>query len=345
MQKYRLYLSRLQKKSETNTSFCGIKQSDFSSKDHPGKSGPQSSTITPYNSPSSFGYSRKKSIVQDVVQEIHEDELKSMVSFSPITEAKNSLKDDAPVTHTLNTVPQLGVVLPFGMVADTDCTSFESTMSQQQSWTGESSGMQLMNHAKHDHALHLPLKGCPHLLLHSEQNFQIDREQTAASADLRTGSSPKTGPSEIKPHYTEYEENHVSSSTPIACGTDSFPLQLEQSIVYPQRLGAMPVSSASSKTKNQDLNRKCINSWESSQSITSKSGSSPTSSDDNWQLISLQSYGSFENVSLDDVDLFYLSDSSTITDLQSYVYDGLMFNFDDQCDSVDYPIIEDVFLP
>ncbi|RWR83765.1 two-component response regulator ORR26-like protein [Cinnamomum micranthum f. kanehirae] len=344
LQKYRLYLSRLQRQSESNTAFCGIKQSDFSSKDHPGKFGLQSSTITQHNSPNSFGYSSKISIVQDAVPEIPEDELKNMVSFLPITDAKNSIKDDVPVAQKFNTVPQQGVVLPFGGMVSDDCTSFESTRSQQQSWSEESPVVQLMHHLKQDHELHLPLKGCPHPPLHGQQHhFQVDPVQTAASANSRTGSSQKAGHSEINPLYAENENNHVRISSPIACGIDTFPSQLEQNIVNQQRFGEIPVSSATSSTKNQDLDRNCTNNWEYSQSLTSKSRSSSISSEDNLPLISLQSYGSFEDVPLDNVDLFYLSDSSTITDLQSYVYDGLRFDYDDQCDSMEYPITEDMF--
>lgn len=337
MQKYRLYLSRLQKQNEPNTSFCGIKQSDFPCEDNPGRFGLQSSMTPQHNSPYSYGYCSDKSIVQDVIPEINKEKVKSIGSFLPVTEAKMSLRGDVPA---LNTAPQLGILHQFGrVVPDADCTSFGSSISHQQPWGGKSSVVQLMQPAKEDHK---PDLGYPHLKLHGqEHHLQVDHEKRTASANGRTyfTDTDKTGPSETEPLCTDYKRSHVRSVSPMGCLTDSLSTHLKHKIEKPREFGAMPLTSASSSIKNHDLNRQSINGWVSPQSLTLKNGSLSASTHEDLQLHSLQSYGGFEKVWLDENEFVDFS-ASSIADLQSYVYDGLRFNCDYPGDLMEYPLID-----
>lgn len=336
MQKYRLYLSRLQRRNEPNTSFCGINPG-FSSKDHPGNFGLQSSMTTQRNSPYSYGYSSNNSIVQDVIPEISEEKVKSIGSFFPVTEAKSSLRGDVPASQKSNSVPQLGIACPFrGSVPDTDSTSFGSSNSQQQPWSGKGSVVQLLQQAKEDHKPNLEY---PHVKLHSQEpHFQVDHKKRTISANGRTyiTDTDATGPSEIEPLCTDYKRGHVRSG----CLTDSFSSSLEHKIAKTQEFGTRPLTSSSSSTKNHDPSQHSINGWGSPQSSTLKNGSFSTSSHEDLQLHSLQSYGCFENVWLDEMEFLELS-ASSISELQSYVYDGLRFNCDYQGDLIEYPVIDE----
>ncbi|XP_058093801.1 two-component response regulator ORR26 isoform X2 [Magnolia sinica] len=322
LQKYRLYLSRLQKQGESNSSLCG-KQLDLSSKDTPGKFGVQCSTIAQqHNSANSFGYSGNKSFVQDAVPEINEDHLKSMVSFVPVTEAKRTLTCDVPVAQ------------------------------QQQSWNGEVSAsgngelsvMQLMRHPKRDHEHYLPLEeGYPRLPLPTQQHhIQIECVRSPPSANARSyiTDRDKTGPSEVKPLCSDYKSNHVRNVSPVACAIDSFSLPLEHDIVKPQGFKQLPIMSAFLSTQHHDLDRNCINSRNCPQNLTLKNSPFGASSSENLRRCSFQGFGCLEDVELNNLAFFDCADSTaSVAELQSYLYDELGSSCDYQCESMEYPII------
>ncbi|XP_058093802.1 two-component response regulator ORR26 isoform X3 [Magnolia sinica] len=354
LQKYRLYLSRLQKQGESNSSLCG-KQLDLSSKDTPGKFGVQCSTIAQqHNSANSFGYSGNKSFVQDAVPEINEDHLKSMVSFVPVTEAKRTLTCDVPVAQQVNDGPQVGTVLSFSsIVRDADYnTSSCSAISQQQSWNGEVSAsgngelsvMQLMRHPKRDHEHYLPLEeGYPRLPLPTQQHhIQIECVRSPPSANARSyiTDRDKTGPSEVKPLCSDYKSNHVRNVSPVACAIDSFSLPLEHDIVKPQGFKQLPIMSAFLSTQHHDLDRNCINSRNCPQNLTLKNSPFGASSSENLRRCSFQGFGCLEDVELNNLAFFDCADSTaSVAELQSYLYDELGSSCDYQCESMEYPII------
>ncbi|XP_077227385.1 two-component response regulator ORR26-like isoform X2 [Tasmannia lanceolata] len=282
LQKYRLYLSRLQKQNEPNGSFCGIMQTDFCSKDPPGKFAFQSSITTQQHNPvNSFGYSGEKSFVQDVVQEIHEDDLKHMVSFLPVTDAKKALTVDSLEAQKIKSVPPIGVVVSLGGMVPNVCNKSIR-----------------------------PAISYPHLSLPRQQHlFRVDDLQTPPSVKVSTiTDGDSTCPSQIKTLCTDSKTNHVRNLSPIAYSFDSCSVLFENDIVNPRGFEEILVTSGSPSTKSHKFDQNSIDGWESPQNLTLKNGSFLASPNEDLQLCSLQGYGFLENVALNNLECYDYND-------------------------------------
>ena len=97
VQKYRLYLSRLQKENGLKASFGGVKQLDLSSRDTAASLGLQNTIIRQQSDAASgsYGISSNKTLVQNVDPKIHEGDLKGIVSL-PMAEPKKAPVHDIP---------------------------------------------------------------------------------------------------------------------------------------------------------------------------------------------------------------------------------------------------------
>ncbi|OVA17586.1 SANT/Myb domain [Macleaya cordata] len=342
LQKYRLYLSRLQKPNDPKTSFCGIKQQDFGQKDPPASFAHQSSIPVHQNSAAScsFGYSSNNLLVQDAGSEIHEGDLKGIISFLPVKEPRNALNGDLPSPQKGNG-SQISLTHSFGSPEpDVSNISFEATIPQKHAWSREVPIMQLKQQPKQEHKPY----GYTLLPLPSQQhNIQAESLHPGPSINLGTSITErdKTSPFEIKPLCTEYRSNSIKNVSPTAHIID--PLQAEKKIVIPQDFGAMStINTELPSMKHHGFTQHCTSTWESDQrNLIPGIGSTLFASQEELQLNFLQDYAFVEDVELNNIEFLNYQDPELFADVPTHLYDRLKFNNDYLCEStLEYPIMD-----
>ncbi|OVA20506.1 SANT/Myb domain [Macleaya cordata] len=334
LQKYRMYLSRLQKQNEPKNSFCAIKQQDFISKDPSTSFGFQGSITMHQNSAAScsFGYSGNNILIQDVSPRIHED-LNGIGSILSVTEPRKTSSDEIADPQKANHSSRMGLTHSFGSLGqDVNYTSFGSTIPQQISWGGKIPKVQFMEQPKEEQEPY-PYTNQP--LPASEHHLHADQLQSAAFSI--SGTSIAERPSEIKQLCTEYRNDHVRNVCQTECTIDLFYAQPNTDIVNTQAFGATFTRLPSIKSQSFDQNFLC-NLEPHQKNFVKRSGSTSVSSEEQQQLCSLQDYGYFENVEHNNREI--LNGSEPITELPSHMYDGLRFNIDYLREIMEYPIMD-----
>ncbi|ONK71190.1 uncharacterized protein A4U43_C04F5810 [Asparagus officinalis] len=306
LQKYRLYLSRLQKQHEGKN--CGANmQSDFSPKAPQANFGLQNSTpVNQANTAGGYvpvGIHPTVPITQKFQAQnrtpVHVDNEKSTVALH-IKDQKEAARPDISNSRKLNSTP-LGGVLSFKSTAtNVEYKPVEPSTSKHQNLTGGIPISQFMQYPKHDHEPYSLLEDYSHLPL-SSQLHQTQREPT----------------------FTDYKSHNNKTIMPVTCTIDSVSVQVERGIVNPQEVNRSgswlpPIREPSMKT-DTDL----------------------ISLPQDMPLCSLQNISCFENVGLNSMDIFQYDDSMSLTEFQSNWYEGLEFNTDYLYEPLEYPIIDD----
>lgn len=136
MQKYRLYLSRLQKQNESNASLCGAKQSESNFGDSLPKLMQQNSPKSQLALATSYVYPGKKNLVQmGGPHETHESESSSMITLLPLAqERKVILEENSEKALKLNSSSRA----EFGLVKVSPHTPLPQTWRDEISITQES---------------------------------------------------------------------------------------------------------------------------------------------------------------------------------------------------------------
>ncbi|KAF8390576.1 hypothetical protein HHK36_025103 [Tetracentron sinense] len=329
VQKYRLYLSRLQTQNDSITSFGGIKQPDFSSKDPLESFGLQRSIKMPQNNfaNSNFECSSNKIFVQDGSPKVHEGDLEGIVSFLPLREPKKTLTGDVPDHQKASSSPQMNLSYSLqSLRPDVNSASLESITRTQHSWSGEVPVMQFKQQPKQEHDPYTHL-----LLLDPQHDIQADWLQPAASISSRTSIMERD---KIKPLCTENRSNHVGTVSPIGRIINSSS-QAENHIVNLQALKA--ISTSTSRMKNHCFNQNFINNRESAEKITNLGSGSPlASSYEDLHFYSLQGDDYIENIGFQNIEFSDYNDPT-------HLYGGLSFNCDYLYDSMEYPIMDQVY--
>ncbi|XP_043706743.1 two-component response regulator ORR26-like [Telopea speciosissima] len=344
LQKYRLYLSRLQKQNEPKASYAGAKQSDLTSRDNCGSSGLQSSVTMHQNSVANgnYGYCRNKILVQDVVPETHDGDLKGLISFLPVAEPKQTLHSDAYVPQNANNGSRLGLTRSCGSLGpDVKYASFDSPIQSQPSWSGEIPGLQFTQQPKQEQDPYLMLDDYVHLPLPGTQHNQL---QPTSCVNHRTAimERDKANPAQIKPLHTRYRSNHVKKVSSTGHMVDPVSFQSEADIVNPQVLANMlTATSGSSQMKNQSFDPSSTsNSKRLQQNTTLGSGSVPVSLHKDLEVCSFQGYVSPQNIHFNNIDLFNYDDPAFSTNLPTHFFDGLKSGCDYLYESMEYPVMD-----
>ncbi|KAF6165318.1 hypothetical protein GIB67_018762 [Kingdonia uniflora] len=155
LQKYRLYLSRLQKQNEPNSSFGMIKQPDITSKDSPANFDLQNLIMVHQNNASSrsFEYSGNKILLEDIGPEDQGD-LKSIISFGSVTKPQKNLTGDVSYSRKVSNGPQVAISHSSGSLRpDVKFSSFGSAVAQQHSWSKDIPEMQISRQPKQENEL------------------------------------------------------------------------------------------------------------------------------------------------------------------------------------------------
>ncbi|CAK8567223.1 unnamed protein product [Lathyrus sativus] len=244
LQKYRLYLSRLQKDNEQKSSSSGMKHSDLPLKDV-GSFGFQNSAEKQQNDTSidRYNYSEGTLQHQNMETKSHESNPKGIVPHSTTAEKVKAF------------VP---------LESEGKHAAFQSTMSTTQySWT-EIPKTQLKKEQKplvhpEDNFNLLPLHGKQH-------NIQVDQSQSIASISSTPSMAKQdvTACIETKPRFSDYKKDYTSSVSSMRSSVDTFPFQPGNLMMNYQP--SQPTSTTNIGLKTQSYNNlSCISDLESYQ--------------------------------------------------------------------------------
>jgi two-component response regulator (ARR-B family) len=243
LQKYRLYLSRLQKEPDSKA-LGGTKHSDLTPKDPAASFALQSSiNLNQSDAANSYQFCGSNFLGQDVDIKHLEGDVKGIVS-----ETKRTLTAD--VTSPLKTKNSQSFSHSFVHEAEVNYSAFDST-----SWS---------ENPEQEHKPLLQLEdGYSQLSPHGPhhiQNDQLQADPSISSVISLTGRDI-SGSIEIKPLYTEYKSKHVSHVSPAESVVDTIPVQPKSHPVIHQSFE--PISTAILSMKPQGLS--CITDIESCQ--------------------------------------------------------------------------------
>ena len=339
MQKYRLYLSRLQKENDLKASFGGIKQSDSSSKDPAGNlSLPNSIKMQQNDSASGiYGMPGNKTLPQSVDQKIHESDLKGIVSLSVMETKKAPIHDipDPSKVSSSRMVPNH----PFGQLEqEVKYARFNSSIPKQYAWS-QVPEVQFKQEHKIHHRVengfnHLPLPGLQH-------HVQVDFIQPTPSVSSRPFNKEREKPAsiEIKPSYNNFSSHQTRQVSPIGTVTNLFPVQSE---IYAASFHTpAPTPTTTLSTKNHGLNQIFVNELESAQrNLISGSCLGFASSDGDLFSCLLQGNSYATNVELQNKESFNHNCPELFAETPACLNDGQRFDYEYPWESMEYPVID-----
>ncbi|XP_061990677.1 two-component response regulator ARR11 isoform X2 [Rosa rugosa] len=302
LQKYRLYLSRLQKENDLKSSFGGMKHSDYAAKDPQGIFGLQNSISIPQNDVSngSYRFSANNLVAPTVVDPKRlEDDVKGIIP-EPVAEPKRGSTRSIPDSHKTRSSQvdlshsyaetKKGLI---GNVADSlkirssqmevnhSFASVESeinfTIPTNYSWIEAQMKQEHKPVVQLDNGFNKPQPpGVQH-------HLQADLLQPIPSISSRPSIlyEETNRPIKNRPSQAAYRNSHISHVSPTITAADSFSEQTKSCVVDQ---GFDPSSSCLSNMKNQGFNRYLTNFEPGQKNLFFGSGSSFASLDDELQI-------------------------------------------------------------
>ncbi|XP_021893896.1 two-component response regulator ARR11 [Carica papaya] len=319
LQKYRLYLSRLQKENELKSSFGGIKHSDSPPKDATGSYGLQNSINVHPNDvlDGSHGLSGGNSLLQSVDRNTDEVDRKGIASVAT-TESKRSLAVDVSNPQKPRCA-QMGFDHPLASLEpEVNFMTFGSNVPAQYSWS-EIPGVQFKQDHKplefEESLSQLPLSGLHH-------HVQTDYLPPAASVS----PGPSITERDVKHSSNRCKSNHVD---PISSSSanDLFPVQSKSQMV--SQSAFQPVNTTSSDIENQGFNQTYVTNLESIQRNLNWGINSPYASlNEDLQFCLLQGDCYSMNLGLQGVEFTDYNNLELFTEVPIHLYDAMRFDCD-----------------
>ncbi|KAL3501068.1 hypothetical protein ACH5RR_035517 [Cinchona calisaya] len=337
LQKYRLYLGRLQKEKELTASFGGMKQSDITSKEPNGNHCLQNSVNKQCDLTSgNHGTQGNKTILQNVDFKMHEGDMKCIAPM-PMAEPKKAMNGD-------NSDPQkssnkkMGVNHSFGQLGSD--LQYATTVPKQYSWNEECSETQMNRECKPHFRPKSVFNALPLTTL--PQNIQLDYIRPRLPLNSRPSSlerDNKLAEADMMPAYMKSRSQGIGQLSPAECKADRFPVQPGSKSTNVQGLKSIPsaVWSMNNHSLDQILGG-CSESEDTSLNMTC--GTEFASWDGNLQCGSLQ--GDFQplNVGPETVESFNYGNPELTSEVPTFSYDSLKFDFEYPFDSMEYPVID-----
>ncbi|KAF5931210.1 hypothetical protein HYC85_032083 [Camellia sinensis] len=320
LQKYRLYLGRLQKENEVKAFLGGIKQSDLCSKDPVGSLGLQNSIDLQQNDVASgiYGVPGNKIRVQNVDPKNHEGDLKGIVSLPLIEPNKAPIHDIPDPPKICSSRVELNHLFR-PLEPDIKYIPFDSTIPTQYSWS-EVPEIRF----KQEHKAHLQLKnGFNHLPLPpsiSPRPFNKEREKTARV--------------EVKPSYADCKRQQIRQAGPTRSAANLLPVQSESHMTSFHT--SEPIATTTLSLKNHGLNQIFINDLESAQKnliLGSCSGFGSLDEDGLACLLQGDCHTTM-NVGIEN------RESVPFAETPAYLFDAQRFDHEYPWESVEYPVID-----
>ncbi|KDP26732.1 hypothetical protein JCGZ_17890 [Jatropha curcas] len=335
LQKYRLYLSRLQKENDLKTSVGGIKHSDSPLRDSAGSFGTQNSINIQQGDAPNQSYGFPGNSFQNAEPRGHDSDLNGIVSKNA-AEPKRVLTVEVP-----EPCKPRNSQLEFGHSftspgSEVNFSAFDSNFPARFSWC-EIPQIQL----KQEHnPVHID-DGFNQLSFPGQQqHIQPDYPQPAhpivsgsSVTEREIGGSIKT-----KPLYDECRHNtsHVSSTGSTINSTD---VQTKTHMANHQHQTFQPISMNSSTMKSQSFNLSCVSDLESSQKSINWGMHPSTTLDDDFQVCWFQGDCYAMNLGLHNIELPEYCDPGLITEVPTHLHDAVRFDYENLYDPTEYALI------
>ncbi|CAN6449212.1 unnamed protein product [Victoria cruziana] len=336
LQKYRLYLGRLQKQSKPEPAFGGNMQPDCGSLES-GSSNCLSSIIAHRaNSATTFGFSG------DEIQRAHDEDMRRI--NLPLTVNKWPLANDMADSTKANTISQVKCVLSTDRtVPEMDKSLLKATTAQQYPMVEATSSIQSKQHQMHiansqssyallenDYPDMLMRNKSPQALLDQLRGFPPCRDEDPFLCGKTSISGVDIG--------TPVNENELACSNsrsgctiglefPSECAQGNLLLvQGDNPMLSQQVMGA--ASSVSNSTLNEmyELDQKGLNIWESPYLHVLPKDSILDYTYNEFQLYPLQGFDCFADFGPDVVETFKLNELKSKSEMQSCLQSGPMFD-------------------
>ncbi|KAL5552694.1 hypothetical protein UlMin_040095 [Ulmus minor] len=346
LQKYRLYLSRLQKDRENDQTkpYGGMKHPDITPKDPPGSFGlHNSATLQNDVANGSYRFSSNNLIVSSIDPSSREDDLKSIVS-EPTPEPKRP-SGKLPDSKKIKTI-QMGFNNSFAsQESDVNFRAFDSTIPTKSTWN-EVSAVQFNKEQKPSLQLEngfnkLPLPDPLHYI-------HVDQLPSIPSINSKQSSAERSinGPSISKPSFPEFGSNQASHLSPLnVSSSGSFPPNTECQMVNHQTMEPIYTSASTLITTQGLSNQSCnVADLESTpRNLTSGSGSALAAFDDDFRLFFQGDY-SATNLGVQNVDFLDYNGEGLIDGVPFHLYDLLRFGSEYLYDPTEYALVDQSLL-
>ncbi|XWS63782.1 hypothetical protein CRYUN_Cryun06bG0131200 [Craigia yunnanensis] len=334
LQKYRLYLSRLQKETDIKNSFIGMKHSDPPSKDSTASFDLHNSmnVIQDDVSKGTYNFSVNNSLAQNVDFKGHEGDRKA-VTLVPLVEPKGALSIDIPDPHKAKSL-QIRFDHSLGSVdSGVNFASFSSTNPAQYSWSEipeikfkqECEPLQLENGFSQ-----LSLPGSQHHM----QTEYLQPAESISSGPSITEKEASNSRIEVKPLYDDYRSNHVNPTEVV----DLFPVQRKSLTLNNQVFE--PISATTSGMKSQDVSLSCLTDLEFAQRNLNGGGVPFSSLTEDLQVCWLQGDCYAMSFGLQDFECTEYNDPALITEIPFHLYDAPRFDHEHLFDPTEYSAID-----
>lgn len=369
LQKYRLYLSRLQKENELKASFSGTKQSELSPKDLAGNVSLQnpvtknSSCLKPnIRADENYAVSGHKIPVHHDEPKISEGNIKGNISM-PMTEPKTALPGEM---NDLAKTSTASISFDHSFRPLNSDVKSEPKIQVQYSWRAGVPPLQFKpEHKPHGGAPPVSFKQEPKpqggvpplqfkndhkLVFSTEQRFdhlpllmhhiQVDSVETSLNCGTESKASDKPTHAGIDPLYSKITRSQPSEKVTIVESTAAlFSVQPESHLTDCHAIDPMP--SSTWNTKNLSLDQNLFADPEPWQrNVLLGTGSALRLWEEEFSGYSPQTDLYPPNPYLGTADSFSYSNQELITDVPSHLYDSLKFNPEFPIDPVEYPVID-----
>ncbi|XP_006645188.1 two-component response regulator ORR26 [Oryza brachyantha] len=335
LQKYRLYLSRLQKQNEER--ILGAARQDFSHKGTSENLNLRSSFQEQPNIGNGYPHASQNIQTQTKMLDSQLEDTKSTLPL-PAPDKKRTLVSDVADSQNVTSASSLGGVLSFkSLPVNQDRKPSETMILECQTWSGGIPSKQFMQYPKHNHE-RCDLLGDYSCLPKPDLEHPVGPSNLYTPPPLISMSCSMEGGardfSDVKPAIMDCIK---SLSPAMRCTVDSVSVQLSDSVVTSTD-GDLKFSSVDGSPSNKDC---CLDQTNSQGTLRPSPESSIIGGTELASLPDdLPNYPlhgvSFENIGLSSIDLLHYSDAMILSGLQNNWYDELEFS----SDMMDYPSID-----
>lgn len=336
MQKYRLYLSRLQKQNEER--IMGAARQDFSLKGPSDNLNLQSSfQEQPGNLSSGFQHNSQKIQTQTNILDPHLEDTKTSVPLKVPDKNGTSVSDAIDPQNITSASPLSGMFSFERMPVNQERKLSETMILDCQSWSGSVPPKQFMQYPKHNHE-RCDLLGDYSCLPKPDLEHPITPGHLYAPPPVISMSCSVAGDvrdfSDVKPDILGCLK---SLSPALTCTVDSVSAQLSDSVVTSTNSGQKfsSVEGLSSiKDCDFDLARNQSTLLTPEEASIVCSTDLTCLSDD---LLGYQLQGvSFGNIGMNSIDLFQCNDTVILSGLQNNWYDDLEYS----SETMEFPLLD-----
>lgn len=335
MQKYRLYLSRIQKQNDAKD-FIGNKQHDHSLEDHTKSLGIQSPRTFHQNCESnSHGLKSQNFQGPNMIQDFQESELNKPNLFP----AKKKNKGVIEAVHS--NAPQPEPVLHFkGMLLHSDLKQISPSISNQKGGHECVLLRKFMKYPKHDDEPVSLSEDYSHPTASQESQVVLWQLQCPSLVSINSSNESDEIDSDVKPSIANRKSHRMKILSTVAYADESVSIQLDHTnskefgVRYEHNKLIGSKEHRYEQSRVHDLIPPSIN-------LNTKNEANLNSLPEDLNLHSLQGFGYLENVGFNGMELHQLNGCGSLTELQSNWYDEIEFNCDYWYDPLDYPLLDE----